>query len=565
MSIFGSVALINIDVVEVMQNISQFETLPLIGDVGEDTLAPGERFQDVSEHVDSEENLFTSGNGTLPFEQAKTQISLSGLITTTWFIGFSISMIVILSSLIKFRRLTKSKIIALSSEQSQAIRGLVDGKVKVFITTAIQSPMVMGLFKPRLILTNSLFEMNGESTYVALKDGASEVISHELIHIKRKDILLKYLYLLARSIHWFNPLVYFIGPVINEDIELSCDEHLAKAMNLKEKKDYCRVILDLASQVPTGVSEYSTNFNGGLLFMKKRFNNIMKSGKKKRAVGLSIFTTLLIVASAVLVSCSSGKDGANPDEFVGVPSYHLFQYRSEPADLFYESDERIGLNILDGFFIYNFKKDKMEASFALSPGAFEKNFYLSPAMSENEKTIIIEGFNASSGSQVDYYYEYNISNKTIKRIDKSSKEVKRMEHPSFERQEKVLKAESWDVLDLRYYPEGKDVASYPFKKESLPYKTYIMQMEDDKIPFGRLTLTDDGRFEYSYSVIMSYLNFGNYKVQGSKYTLNTSDGERTFVFTKEGENFVFNEAESYESIMDNKEKMKDGTVFSLEK
>ncbi len=565
MNIFSDVAPINIDGVQMINNLSHKESLPKLDRIGGGKQIVDEGQVENNTQGPGGENLSANGSSTQPAEQGKTQISLPGVITIIWFAGFLISVMMIGISYMSFRRKIMNRISSLSSEQVQATQGLIDTRIRVFVTKDIQSPMVMGLINPRLILTESLFEMDVESSHLVLKEGASEVISHELIHLKRKDILLKYLYLVARSIHWFNPVVYIIGPVINEDIELSCDEHLAKSMNPEEKKQYCRIILNLASEMPKETNLYSTNFNGGLQFMKKRFSNIIKSGKKKRGIILSVLLMLVITASGVLISCNNDKNNVKSNEFVGVPSYHLFQYRSEPADLFYESDERIGLQVLNGIFIYNFKKDKMEAEFALSPEAFEKNFYVSAAMSENEKIIMIMGYNPSSGVQVDYYYEYNILKKTIKRINKNPEEVKTLEHPSFEHQDKVLKADSWDVLDLRYYPEGKDIASYPFKKESLPYKTYIMQMEDDKIPFGILTLTDDGRFVFTYSALMNYPNFGDYKIEGSKYTLNTSDLERTFVFTQEGESLIFNEAESYECILDNREKMRDGTVFALEK
>ncbi len=556
MSIFNEIAPVKIDMSQMSQMKLQKDPL------SEQNMQGGGLNTEYSEQISEKESQILISNTAMSIEQVMTQMTLHSLITLIWFAGLLISLTIVTISYFRFRQKIMSEVKALSLGQVQATDGLINEGV--LVTKANLSPMVIGIFKPRLILTESLFEWDEEVSKVILKVGAREVIRHELIHLKRKDILLKYLYLLARSIHWFNPIVYLIGPVINEDIELSCDEHLAKTMNLKEKKDYCRVILNLATDTVGKTNLYSTNFNGGLFFMKKRFKNIMKSEEKTRGVSLSVLLALVITASAVLISCSSEKNSLNPNEFLGIPSYHLFQYRSEPADMFFESDEKIGLQVLDGIFLYNYKEDKMEAEFALSDKAFKRDFYTSTAMSENEKTLIITAYNPSSGAPVDYFYEYNISKKTIKRINKNPEGVKTVKHPTFERQEKVLKAETWDVVGLRYYPEGSEEAVYPFKEESLPYKKYIMQRDNDKIPYGMLTLTDDGRFEFMYSVTMSYLNFGHFKAEGSKYTLTTSDGERTFVFTKDGDHLIFNEDESYECILDNKEKMIDGTVFTLE-
>ena len=561
MSFFSDVAPLTIDVEQIQQMMIQKDTFREQKENGGDPEVFHEESMGNILKAPEGENQVSTNNSTKLGKESSS--SLSVLFFSIWLGGFSISLGLVMISYHIFRRKIMSSLIPLRLNQTKVIQGLVDNKVSVLMADTGQSPMVMGVLRPKLILTESLFEENDKAE-LRLKEGAREVIRHELIHLKRKDILVKYLYLFARSIHWFNPIVHIIGPVINEDIELSCDEHLVKAMNPREKKEYCRVILNLASGSPSESTLYSTNFNGGIFFMKKRFRNIMKSGEKKRGVTVSILLALLIMASAMLISCSGEKKNVNPDEFLSVPSYFLFQYRSNLAEMFYESDEKIGLQVLDGIFIYNYVEDKIEVDFALSENAFENDNYVSAAMSENEKKIIITAYDPSNGGLVDYYYEYTISKKTIKRINKSPKEVKTVEYPSTERQNEALKAASWDVLDLRYYPERSDKALYLFKEESLPYKTYIMQMETDKIPFSRLTLTDDGRFQFTYSAVMNYLNFGHYEIEGSKYILNTSDGERTFVFTKDGENLLFNENESYECIMDNREKMKDGAVFIAE-
>lgn len=487
-------------------------------------------------------------------------LNWSNIALSVWLSGVIISLGVVLFSYVKFKKSMMKRITPINSKHREAIEGLVDKKIQVFIAKELSSPMVMDLIKPKLVLVESLFFIT--ESRVDLKKGAKDVIHHELVHLQRKDILVKYLYLLARSIHWFNPLVYMVGPAINEDIELSCDEYLARKMSDAEKKNYCSLILNLAAEPSGPANLYTTNFDGGAFFMKKRFKNIMKSGQKKRGMALSLLLTMIIIGSAVFVSCSSSRGNSN--EILDAPSYHLFPFRSEPFTLFYETDERIGFQILDGIFIYNFKNDKLEAEFSLKEEAFGKNHSLSPAVDEDEKTIIISGFNQSDGTPSEYYYKYHIDNNSLTRIDEDPKNVKVMPYPSMERQDKALKANSWEVLDFTYYPEGSEVGYTPFKKETLPLKEYVLKTEENPDIAPMLTLTDNGEFQFTYNISMSYLNFGQYTVDGDIYTLVTENDDRTFVFTKERDTLIFNGEESFECILINGEKLKDGSVFILD-
>lgn len=50
------------------------------------------------------------------------------------------------------------------------------------------------------------------------------MLAHELIHIRRKDYLIKPAAFLVTVIHWFNPLVWLAFWLMEKDMELSCDE-----------------------------------------------------------------------------------------------------------------------------------------------------------------------------------------------------------------------------------------------------------------------------------------------------------------------------------------------------
>ena len=106
----------------------------------------------------------------------------------------------------------------------------------VYLADHIDSPFVMGLFRPRIYLPSSLSE--SEQGYILL---------HELHHIRRFDHIWKLLAFLALCIHWFNPLVWVSFVLAAKDMEMSCDEAVLKKMGGDIRADYSASLLSLAT------------------------------------------------------------------------------------------------------------------------------------------------------------------------------------------------------------------------------------------------------------------------------------------------------------------------------
>lgn len=109
-------------------------------------------------------------------------------------------------------------------------------RVEVFRSSLIQTPMAMGVFRPRILLPAKM-----EPT-----DGAlSHVLRHELTHIDRFDILRKNLLLAAACLHWFNPLAWLMLAIGKRDIELACDEQVLRSYGRDVRKSYALALISL--------------------------------------------------------------------------------------------------------------------------------------------------------------------------------------------------------------------------------------------------------------------------------------------------------------------------------
>lgn len=110
----------------------------------------------------------------------------------------------------------------------------IHGDVKLMLNPKIKSPMLVGLRRPMILLPTSNMQ----------KLDLKLVLTHELMHLKRKDLWVKMLALLVGTVHWFNPLVHVLRKDVSTWGELSCDEALASKMSHEERKLYGEAILN---------------------------------------------------------------------------------------------------------------------------------------------------------------------------------------------------------------------------------------------------------------------------------------------------------------------------------
>lgn len=96
-------------------------------------------------------------------------------------------------------------------------------------------------------------------------------------------------------------------------------------------------------------------------------------------------------------------------------------------------------------------------------------------------------------------------------------------------------------------------------------KTYYMITGNDSPLVPCLTLSDDGKFTFSYDLLSSYLTYGTYTINEGRLTARTDDGRYHFVFTADKGQLIFLQEESSKvSLIDNKIgiPVSDGAVFA---
>ena len=162
------------------------------------------------------------------------------------------------------------------------------------------SPMMIGFFKHVLVLPKEQY--HSEELFFILK--------HELIHLKRRDLWFKLLFVVANAVHWFNPLVWIMRKQAAVDMELSCDERVTKGTDYDTRKAYTETLLSTLHKKTAKKTGLTTEFYEGKQIMKKRFKNILTKKGKKNGAAVLICATILAVSLGTLMGCSLIKENA---------------------------------------------------------------------------------------------------------------------------------------------------------------------------------------------------------------------------------------------------------------
>ncbi len=166
-------------------------------------------------------------------------------------------------------------------------------KITVGKCSIISSPLMTGIFKSTLLLPDRDFS----------DEQLGNILSHEIVHFKRHDILIKWFAQLVKCIHFFNPAVYFICTKLYEECEISCDERAVKALNYNGKLSYVDTILRLMSDEKAKNNPLTTGMTGSKALLKKRFLLIKNAKRKSRiSVAVSSFTAILLIVCTLFLT-----------------------------------------------------------------------------------------------------------------------------------------------------------------------------------------------------------------------------------------------------------------------
>lgn len=215
---------------------------------------------------------------------------------------------------LRFARRVRQSALPPSSKALEVLRALDPaGRVTLAQCPLASTPMLLGALRPAIILPMGV---EGEER---LRD----ILSHELTHARRHDLLYKWFAALATSLHWFNPVMLLVRREIARACELSCDEAVVRRMDGVARRHYGETLLALAAAPAHGPGVLAATLCEEKAHLKERLIAIVNYHTKGTAAAVLAALLVLAVSGCALVSAakiSQPEGSAKPPVPVVTPS-----------------------------------------------------------------------------------------------------------------------------------------------------------------------------------------------------------------------------------------------------
>lgn len=163
--------------------------------------------------------------------------------------------------------------------------------IPLFLTKTVTTPSLFGLFHPKLLIPVRILD---QFSPVQL----SHIFLHELLHFKRKDVLVNWLTQGLLIVHWFNPIFWYAISKMREDQEIACDVKTVEHIGITDPKEYAYTLIKLAEsnlRMPRIASLAGLLGSGAQIKRRITMLKILRKASRKWAI-LVVALVLVMVA-----------------------------------------------------------------------------------------------------------------------------------------------------------------------------------------------------------------------------------------------------------------------------
>lgn len=256
----------------------------------------------------SQQNIIENNQMNTPIKNNEKR-SIQLIITMFWLSGTCVTLLLCVIPYIHFKLRINNTNTYPDSEDLAVFQNLYsNNKIDLKYNSFIETPMLIGIMSPCIVLPKGYYVKSGR------KQELENILYHELIHYKRKDLIYKWFTVIITSFHWFNPLMILIRHHISSSCELSCDEAVIKNMSAIQKQNYGETLLSMAARKKHSASILATTLCEERKELEERLIGIMNY--KKQTFGMLLLSVVMVVLLAgcgtILGSAVNG-GGDKPD------------------------------------------------------------------------------------------------------------------------------------------------------------------------------------------------------------------------------------------------------------
>jgi beta-lactamase regulating signal transducer with metallopeptidase domain len=172
------------------------------------------------------------------------------LLAIVYVCGFIASVLAVARQVARIRQVVRRACFADLGTQERASVLCKQLKMKlprVLISDDMNSPFATGVLRPVVVLPRSMIDD-------LEPDQLDIVLAHELVHIRRRDLLTGWLEVILTAIWWFHPVIWWLRSSLRRSREECCDDALV-ASSLARPVRYCETLIQVAKFQAMSIAE----------------------------------------------------------------------------------------------------------------------------------------------------------------------------------------------------------------------------------------------------------------------------------------------------------------------
>ncbi len=247
------------------------------------------------------------GKQVLPTGGILKDIPVWSVLTAVWLIGIALTLCLFMIKVLRFRKKLRICDPVIDERVLEIIKihknaAGVRNSITALECDFIHAPAVFGYFKPRILIPSRFLKQMGT-------ESLSAILLHEVCHISCHDILKNYIWLTAKALHWFNPLVWIAYKRYETDVEISRDGKAALLLSADGAEIFSKSLLDAAwysRQDAVSISLLAAPLFESKNKLKERILRLMNPDKKtKSAIVVSALLAMLMFVTCFTTACQA--------------------------------------------------------------------------------------------------------------------------------------------------------------------------------------------------------------------------------------------------------------------
>lgn len=215
-------------------------------------------------------------------------------------------------------------------------------RIEILVNKNIHTPYTVGFLRQSIIVPE-----------VSLEHPCFEMCyRHEKEHKRNHDSLMKLICVVIICIHWFNPIAILLLWLYSVTAEYICDAKATEGCSDSEKKEYAKLLTELASKEEELSMVWKNSLSGSEKLMRRRICYLMKRKslmKKGIAIATAVFTvfasssTILAYEPFVSVDYSTMEvsDSGDFGEVLEENNFDVYDFSVSDLIVVYEDGTRI--------------------------------------------------------------------------------------------------------------------------------------------------------------------------------------------------------------------------------